>query len=193
MKRAVLVWLMATVLVLAGSAAWSASITIFDPEQSTPVNPTVTATGFDPPYYSTPIIETAIEYAHVVGYVYTPWEWMVPSSPPTKWLESAGGPVSDFMFFDVSPWDSITGSQRFEVRFWSNGAADFVNELNSFNQAFPDPTTTYVEDGTPRGWNYSTFLQVYAVCGAPVPLPGSLLLLGSGLLSIVGLRSFRKG
>jgi hypothetical protein len=195
MKRAFWAFLMTTILVLTGSAAWSATITIYDPEQVTPVNPTVTATGFDAPYFSALVIDTELEYAHVTAtYQATSNFELAPNSLPIKWLEYAGGPVSDFMIFTVSERNPSNYTQAIDVKFWSKGAADFDTALASFDLAFPDiPYLTYVEDGTPRGWSYSTTLQVSAVCGAPVPLPPTVLLLGSSFLGLIGWRRLRTG
>lgn len=189
MKKAFLVWITAAILVLAGSAAWAVpTINIYDLGEGDPV---VTDTGFPSiPLISNPVVVLDEEFATVAGLLTS--NFIAAGSYAVKMLEPAseGGGVSDFATLTVLPRiDSL--AQGFLLTFWSDGADGFNIALAAFNCLFPD-ATAIDENGTLQ--NLFTFggLTVNAQSDV-VPLPGSLLLLGGGLVGLALLGRRYKG
>jgi hypothetical protein len=182
MRRTVLVIVTAAMLLLAGSAAWAATINICDLGEGAPV---VTTTGFTSlPLIDNPIIVTANEFANITGTLFG--NFINAGAYGIKMLEPAweGGGVSDIATLIVSPVIPFINTQPFNLTFMSDGACGFDLALAAFNLAFPS-APCLVETGT---------LQTLFTCGglvvnaqsdvAVVPLPGSLLLLGTALLGL---------
>lgn len=185
MKKAFLVWVTAAMLVLAGSTAWAVpilppSIQIADLlDGSAPGVATAYFTGsnsVDQPIF-------ANELVNISGFV----SGLGTFTEGVVMLEFAGGPVSDFAVLS-----SLCGN--FNLTFMSDGAPGYLLALRLFNLVYRDPFSV-VETG-----DYQTLfpdvackLLVQAKSDvSTVPLPPSLLLLGSGLLGLAGLRRFRK-
>ena len=185
MKKAFLVWVTAAMLVLAGSTAWAVpiltpSIQIADLlDGSAPGVTTAYFTGSNS--VDKPLL--ANEFVNISGFV----SGLGTFSEGMVMLESAGGPVSDFAVLS-----SLCGN--FNLTFMSDGAPGFRLALGLFNLVYRDPFSV-VESG-----DYQTLfpdvagklLITAASDVAAVPLPPSLLLLGSGLLGLAGWRRFRK-
>ena len=106
-----------------------------------------------------------------------------------------GGGVSDFAILTVGKKKRIGCShdykQSFELTFWSDQAVGFDLALDAFEKIFPHPRAI-VEDGTLQTLFCFEGLRVKAASDTVVtPLPGSLLLLGTGILSMAGI-GFRR-
>jgi hypothetical protein len=83
----------------------------------------------------------------------------------------------------------IVNTQAFNLTFMSDGADGFNLALAVFNLAFPH-AQTLVENGSLQNlFNFSGLVVNAQSDVAPVPLPGALLLFGTGL---VGLAYARK-
>jgi hypothetical protein len=181
MRRTVLLIVTAAMLLLAGSAAWAATINICDLGEGAPV---VTTSGFTSiPLIGNPIIVTADEFANITGTLFG--NFINAGAYGIKMLEPAweGGGVSDIATLIVSPVIPFINTQPFNLTFMSDGALGFDLALAAFNLAFPD-APCLVENGCLQTLFDLDGLVVKAQSDVVVPLPGSLLLLGTGLLGL---------
>ncbi|MCK9376914.1 MAG: hypothetical protein M0P73_12265 [Syntrophobacterales bacterium] len=183
MKKVVLVWMTTAILILAASAAGAVPVIYIDDlGEGAPV---VTSSGFPSiPLVSNPIVATLDEFANITGVLTS--NFIAAGAYGFKMLESEGGPVSDFLTLVVSPVIRIPflgRSQAINLTFLSDGAAGYDLALQAFELAFADAPWA-VENGTLQNIFSFDGLQVYAASEVVIPVPGSALLFGSGLLGL---------
>ena len=159
----------------------------------------VTTAGFTSTAHTdNPLVFTLKEFASVSGTLFDDFiNHGKKAIYGVEMLEPAaeGGGVSDFAILMVNSETRIgcghDYKQSFELAFWSDQAAGFDLALNIFEKIFPDPRTI-VEDSTLQTLFCFNGLRVKAASDTVVtPLPTSLLLLGTGILSMAGI-GFRK-
>jgi hypothetical protein len=184
LKRVFLIGAAAVLLVMVGSAAWACTLTIADLTEGT-----VTAT-FSSEFSNVSKTEQ-VEYASGSGTV----SWANFPTGITKYviLTEANGTASDFL----KVWASSCTTLKFV--FESDGYASFASDV----AALAANTPKLQENGLYQDVS-SYFSSILGCSGViikvgsdvednPVPLPPTALLLGTGILGLVGLRSFRKG
>lgn len=189
MKKKVLALLAATVLVLAASTAWAVPTIDID-YLVEGIDPVVTPSGFSFPLIN-PVVATLDGFASITGSLFSNFindgdaaaygikMYQLPCTPC----------VTDFATLLVSP--KFLGVQTFELIFWAEEAIGFNAALIAFNLAFPD-AASLIEDGTFQSLFSFSGLQVNAATQMCIPIPGSVLLFGSGLLGLVPVWRFRR-
>jgi len=154
----------------------------------------------------------------VVSYTFTPPTLVdtvtlitIPGTTDLSWIEHSNPPIIENGHYVLDEsWTSNGGvNNGFPYTWqmtipgnWSNaGQSQGDHDLLAFNSAYWTIDQNFVFNGTNtifqaqatggyQGQNINLDFQLY---GAPVPVPPSLVLLGSGLLGLMGLRRFRKG
>ncbi|MFA5110653.1 MAG: PEP-CTERM sorting domain-containing protein [Desulfobaccales bacterium] len=193
MKKAVLMWMTAVLLVLGASAAGAIPVIYIDDlGEGAPV---VTSSGFPSiPLISNPIVATLDEFANITGVLTS--NFIAAGAYGFEMLDPAseGGGVSDFFTLLVSPVIRIPfdgSTQAINLTFFSDGAAGYDLALQAFELAFPN-APSLVENGTLQNIFSFDGLQVYAASEVVIPVPGSVLLFGSGLLGLLIWRTKRQ-
>jgi hypothetical protein len=120
-----------------------------------------------------------------------------------KWPDATTGPVDHISNFAVVYIGGSDGVQNIGIPFESDGGTNFQSDLLTYvpSTAYPSHYTDIIENGliqdlstlTPRVGSDGRVITLKAASDiSAVPLPPSVILLGSGLLGLVGLRRFMK-
>jgi hypothetical protein len=201
MGNKVLAVMAAAIFLLAASAAWATpTINIYDTGEGAPNVELVNWNG------DTPSTNTAVEYVHLKSIFFG-----IPlGTYGIKMLEPPGepsaNPVSDFavlvsyqtqVFTTTFNWIDLAfvsdGATNFDVRFGDDliRFATFAAAVEEFDEQIPG-APTIMEDGSLQTlFNFSPMLQVNAQSDV-VPIPGSAILLGTGLLGLVPAWRWRR-
>jgi hypothetical protein len=216
MKKALLIWATAVILVLTGSAAWATPA--FTPGSVTFDEGTEDiAVGIISPFPSSGTLNfgpITAESLVVFGTV-DAGPFLVPGTRAVLFTGAGDLPVStsvgivnlsDYVIATVTP-----DGKSLTLLFESNGSVDFANHLQEFPAISPtiaaNNTSIIGETGDLQGiggdlidgtlipgLNVDELTSVFmrSDLDVVVPLPPSLAFLGSGLLGLVGWRRFRK-
>jgi hypothetical protein len=198
---------------LGTSAAWAIpAIPTINIDDLLDGNPVVTPSGFpSTPIIHNPIVATLDEFANVFGLLKA--NFLPAGFYGARMKENALDPspnhlgVSDFAVLFVSPEIPIVNAQAINLTFLSDGALNFdipvLGHFNGYDAALDayvlgvknnviNELTVVTEDAPLQNLFKFDGLVVNAKSDAPVPIPASVFLFGTGLLGLVPVWRLRR-